>query len=561
VVSWTRRLTPHTLAGKFLVFQLGVVGIVLLVAGLVSVRQSTSQFAAGSGERVLGAAENVAGNPLVKRGDSVNPATALAPVAEAARTQSGATVVLLTDVDRRIITSTDPTLLGTALVLPDESAWAGRSWDGDLTLAGQRLIAATVPTYSTAGDLLGLTLVGEQYPSTWSILRAGVPELLLLIALAAGAGVAGSWLLARRVKKQTHGLEPAQIASLADHREALLHSIREGVLGVGPTGLVTVVNDGARELLDLPADCVGRKVADLGLEPDLLEVVTGQRRGTDLVVLQGDRVLVVNRRTARTDRSGGPAGASSGTVITLRDRSELIAVQRQLGATRNATDTLRAQTHEFDNQLHVISGLLQLHEYDEVQSYVAGLTRRRAELDSAVTARIEDPPLAALLVAKSSLAAESVVQLQISTSSRCPRLAPDLSVDVATVVGNLVDNALDAVANSAQASITVEVTADDSAVHVVVSDTGPGVPPETRDHIFDRGFTTKSAAVVGGRGIGLSLVRRICEQRGGAVGLTFADGAVFTAVLPVEPPAPIPFVVDTAASAGGAAAAGIGKRG
>ena len=82
-MSWTRRLTPHTLAGKFLVFQLGVVGIVLLVAGLVSVRQSTSQFAAGSGERVLGAAENVAGNPLVKRGDSVNPATALAPVAGA----------------------------------------------------------------------------------------------------------------------------------------------------------------------------------------------------------------------------------------------------------------------------------------------------------------------------------------------------------------------------------------------------------------------------------------------------------------------------------------------
>ena len=559
-MSVTRRLTPHTLAGKFLVFQLGVVGIVLLVAGLVSVRQSTSQFAASSGERVLGAAENVAGSPLVKRGDSVNPATELAPVAEGARIQSGATVVLLTDVDRRIITSTDPTLLGTVLVLPDENAWTGRSWDGDLTLGGQRLIAATVPTYSTAGDLLGLTLVGEQYPSTWSILRAGVPELLLLIALAAGAGVAGSWLLARRVKKQTHGLEPAQIASLADHREALLHSIREGVLGVGPTGRVTVVNDGARELLDLPADCVGRDIAELGLEPDLLDVLTGERRGTDLVVLHGDRVLVVNRRTARTESS---AGASSGTVITLRDRSELIAVQRQLGATRNATDTLRAQTHEFDNQLHVISGLLQLHEYDEVQTYVAGLTRRRAEIDSAVTARIEDPPLAALLVAKSSLAAESVVQLQISPSSRCPRLNPELSIDVATVVGNLVDNALDAVANSAQASITVEVTADDTAVHVVVSDTGPGVPPEAEGHIFDRGFTTKSAAVVGGRGIGLSLVRRICEQRGGAVRLTFADGAVFTAVLPVEPPAPTPFVVDTAAGASGAvaSAAVTGKRG
>ncbi|MET0863229.1 MAG: sensor histidine kinase [Nakamurella sp.] len=554
-MSWWRRLVPRTLAGKFLVFQLGVVALVLLVAGLVSVRESTSQFASSSGDRVLGAAENVAGNPLVKTGTELNPATTLAPVAEAARIQSGATVVLVADGTRGIIASTDPTLLGTELSLPEESAWSGRSWDGDLTLAGQRLIAASVPVYSDQGQLIGLALVGEQYPDVWSILRSGVPELLLLIVLAAAAGVTGSWLLARRIKKQTHGLEPEQIASLADHREALLHSIREGVLGVGPGGEVTVVNDGARSLLDLPADCVGRNVADLGLEPDLLDVIFGRRTGIDLVVVHRDRVLVVNRRTAR---AGGRTGVASGTVTTLRDRSELIAVQRQLGATRNATDTLRAQTHEFDNQLHVISGLLQLSEYDEARSYVSGLTRRRAELDSAVSARIEDPPLAALLVAKSSLAAESRVELAISAATRCPRLPAALSTDVATVVGNLVDNALDAVANSAQALIRVEVTADDSDLHITVSDSGPGVSPDAEARIFDRGFSTKSAAVVGGRGIGLSLVRRICEERGGAVGVHYAEGAVFTAVLPmrgvVEPVHPTASLVPAPPNERGAAA-------
>jgi sensor histidine kinase regulating citrate/malate metabolism len=533
-MSRWRRLGPRSLAGKFLLFQLGVVGLVLMVAGVVSVQQSTSQFASSSGDRVLGAAENIAGNPLVKdSGQGLNPATLLAPTAEAARIQSGATVVLIADVDRQIITSTDPTLIGETLALPDDAAWTGRSWDGDLTLGGERLIAASVPIYSDSGDLIGLALVGEEYPDTWSILRSGVPELLLLILLAASAGVAGSWLLARRIKKQTHGLEPAQIASLADHREALLHSIREGVLGVGPTGLVTVVNDGARSLLDLPDDAVGRHVDDLGLEPDLLDVIRGARTGIDLVVVHRDRVLVVNRRTART---GGRSGVASGTVTTLRDRSELIAVQRQLGATRNATDTLRAQTHEFDNQLHVISGLLQLKEYDEARDYVGGLTRRRAEVDSAVTARIEDPPLAALMVAKSSLAAESRVELVISPATRCPRLPAELSTDVATVVGNLVDNALDAVANLANASIRVEVTVDETDVHVTVSDSGPGVSPGAANRIFDRGFSTKSAAVVGGRGIGLSLVRQICEQRGGAVGVQYADGAVFTAVLPLRVP-------------------------
>ena len=254
-------------------------------------------------------------------------------------------------------------------------------------------------------------------------------------------------------------------------------------------------NDGARQLLDLPADAVGRDVGDLGLEPDLLDVIRGTRTGIDLVVVHGDRVLVVNRRTART---GGRSGVSSGTVTTLRDRSELIAVQRQLGATRNATDTLRAQTHEFDNQLHVISGLLQLRRVRRGAGATwPGLTRRRAEVDSAVTARIEDPPLAALLVAKSSLAAESRVELEISPATRCPRLPAELSTDVATVVGNLVDNALDAVANLADASITVEVTADDTDVHVTVSDSGPGVSPDAAQPDLRSGLQHQ---IRGGRG-------------------------------------------------------------
>ena len=273
---------------------------------------------------------------------------------------------------------------------------------------------------------------------------------------------------------------------------------------------------------------------------------------------------MVNRRTARTERAGGQAGASSGTVITLRDRSELIAVQRQLGATRNATDTLRAQTHEFDNQLHVISGLLQLREYDEV----ADLRRRAHPAPRRDRLRGDRPdrgPAAGRAAGR---------EVQPGGGIGCP--AADLTDVTLPAAGarpvrrrgdrrrQLVDNALDAVANSAQASITVEVTADDTAVHVVVSDTGPGVPPETKDHIFDRGFTTKSAAVVGGRGIGLSLVRRICEQRGGAVGLSFADGAVFTAVLPVEPPSD-PSVIDTdrrvETASGAATVAATGKRG
>jgi len=538
-----RRWLPRTLAGKFLVLQLVVVALVLMVAAAVSARQSQAQFRTSAADRILGAAENLAANPTVReRIDAHTAASDLAPVVESIRIQSGTSLVLIADGSRTIVAATDPTLVGTRLTLPDDRAWDGRAWDGDLALGGNDLIAASTPVFATAGNgdpnAVGVAFVGEEYPNAWSTLVSDVPEVAFLLVLASLAGVTGSFLLARRIKKQTRGLEPAEIATLTDQREALLHSIREGVVGVDPAGRITIANDGARDLLDLPEDCVGRSVDDIGLESDVADVLSGRAAGVDVIVLHRDRVLVANRRTARTAGREGPrSGQAIGTVTTLRDRSDLIALQRQLGATRSVGETLRAQTHEFDNQLHIISGLAQLGEYDELREYLSTITARRARVDSTIRDQIKDPTVASLLIAKSSLAAESRVELQVSPESRCDRLGADLSPDVGTVLGNLVDNALDAVANSADATVTVEIVSDESTVRIVVSDSGPGIPEDAGDLVFARGFSTKTSSVAGGRGVGLSLVRMICQRRDGWVGVRSGEGAVpgvgavFTAVL------------------------------
>ena len=91
-----RRWQPRTLAGTFLVLQLAVVALVLLVAAVVSVRQAQAQFRSYAAERILGAAESLASNPLVReRGLVPTTASDLAPVAESVRVQSGASTVLL----------------------------------------------------------------------------------------------------------------------------------------------------------------------------------------------------------------------------------------------------------------------------------------------------------------------------------------------------------------------------------------------------------------------------------------------------------------------------------
>jgi sensor histidine kinase regulating citrate/malate metabolism len=379
-------------------------------------------------------------------------------------------------------------------------------------------------------------MIAVDFPSVWERLRGASSYLLTYVGIALVLGLLGSWLLARRIKRQTLGLEPREIAGLAEHREAMLYGIAEGVIALDPQNRITLVNDVARRLLDLPEHSVGVSLADLRIEGRLYDVLAGEAQGDeegavprDQVVIRRGRVLVMNRMDVHKD------GRHLGTVTTLRDRTELANLEREIGSFRSSTQLLRAQAHEFANQLHTISGLIQIGEYDEVVRYVDAVSRHRESLDLTVNRRVRDSAVAALLMAKSSLAAERRVDLRITGDTSLERLEPADSADVATVVGNLVDNAIDAASGSPDAWVEVALHQDATAVEIVVRDSGPGVAPELAQEVFTHGFTTK-AAQSGERGIGLALTRLVCQRRGGEVSVSNTeDGAMFTAQLTVTP--------------------------
>jgi two-component system CitB family sensor kinase len=76
----------------------------------------------------------------------------------------------------------------------------------------------------------------------------------------------------------------------------------------------------------------------------------------------------------------------------------------------------------------------------------------------------------------------------------------------------------------------------DGVLTIRVEDSGPGVPPEVGDGVFEAGYSTKPERGVGARGVGLSLVRKLAERRGGevSVGSGRCGGAVFEVRLPVR---------------------------
>ncbi|EME53065.1 sensor histidine kinase [Amycolatopsis decaplanina] len=509
-----------SLARQLLVWQLVVVTCLLCAVGVLAVTQAGNNFRTTEGRRALSVAESVAAQGIV--GDLENGPFELNAPAETARSFSGVDFVVIAGADRYVLASPYPDQLRTLLDIGDSTVLSGRSWVGELDGS----IVAHVPVLDEkGGKVVRMVAAGSKSPGFFAGVLDSPDNALRVLGVALVIGVSGSLLLARRVKNQTLGLEPHEITALVENREALLHGIKEGVVGLDPQHRITLVNDQARELLALPEDAVGRSVEDLDLNERIRDLLTGRATGADQIVLRQGKVLTLNRMPIDV----------RGAVVTLRDRTDLMTLRDELDASRHATDTLRAQAHEFSNRLHTISGLLELGEYEEVRGYVSRISSAQGEWRAEVGSRVGDPAVAALLIAKASLAAERGVGLRMAPDSELDRVEDALSTDLVTVLGNLVDNALDALSLNKQGGeqgwIEVGVWQEEDEVRVEVRDSGPGVAPEIAEEVFEHGFTTKAAAH-GQRGLGLALIRQACVRRGGSVEVHNSGGAVFTARLP-----------------------------
>ena len=532
------RSSRLSLTRQLLLFQLSLITLVLVAVTAISIEQTRSGFESGAQRRMLTVAEYTAANPLVRSllDTAAVPQQYSVPV-EALRTTTGVDQLIVTDAVGRIIASpADPRLLTTDLAIdaaPDESDAA---WAGAAPIGANDYVVAQVPVLSNSGEVVGSVVAAREFPAVAELLKAAAPNLLTYLGVAGVLGVVGSLLLAARVRRQTLGLEPEQIGRLVEHRDAMIHGIREGVISVDTDGLITLANDSARTLLGLPADAEGRAIDAVGLDDEAVRALRQQEIGDiDTVFVNRGVLLVLNQTLIHPPRSRPEV------VTTLRDRTELVTLQHDLGSSRQATDTLRAQTHEFANRLHTISMLIQLGDTDAAVEYVDAVTRERTDLDNSVITRLQEPAVAALVIAKTSLARERGATLVLSAESTLARVDADLSTDLVTVIGNLVDNALDAVTGARERGVRLDVRsipgagAGAGAVQVTVSDSGPGIDTALIDRVFEVGVTSKSAlGETDAHGYGLAIVRLVATRRGGSVGYRAENGAVFEAVLPID---------------------------
>jgi two-component system CitB family sensor kinase len=527
-----RRLLRQRLSTQVVIMMVAIL-VVTMAAGFAVVqwnlRQQVDQYWE---QRALAVAETMTVQPAVIGAvTSGHPGGQIQQLAQAVKGQTGALFVVITDKHGIRYSHPTPALIGKPVYTDPEPAgsqtWrTGRSWTG-LQHGTLGLVAGGKEPIYDHGRLSGEVSVGFRVELVASQVARALPGLAAYLLGVLALGVFAALGLSRRLKRQTFGLELREIAALLQEREAMLHGIREGVLGYDKNERIVLANDLARDLLDLPEEFVGRPLRQVLPPGRLADVVTGEIEGSDLLVLHGDRVLVANRMPICHERR-----RRLGWVVTFQDRTESEALKRQLDDAIGLTETLRAQSHEFANRLHTLVGLVELGRYDEAIQFVTEVSAARADLTERLQASIHDAKVVALILGKVSLADERDVRLRLMDDSHVDSPVSDVS-QVLTVVGNLIDNAIDAAAQAPEPRwVELTIVAVEHDLLVRVRDSGPGVPHDMREAIFMYGVTTKSSAAGARRGIGLALVRKVVEARGGMISVGHDGGAVFTAVLP-----------------------------
>ena len=512
-----KRLMSMKLSTAVTLMISSVIGSVLLLVYALWFIQISDTTRDGVKDTALAVARTFSDMPEVKQALTLPPQSGLIqPLALAITRRNDLLYAVVTDMHGVRYSHPNARLIGKQFIGEDiQPAFNGK----ENVAVNHGVLAPALrvftPVFNDQQQQIGVVVVGISLSKMDEQIAKGRWDVLLTVLFSALVCGIGTWSLVRGLKRVLLGLEPQEISTQFQQRQAMLHSLKEGVVAVDVEGRVTLINPAASEIL---LSGPGKEIAHTPLLADLQEVLQTGEPIYDRELGCNGFLLISNTVPVRSQN------AIVGAISTFRDKTEVSQLLQRLDGMVNYVDALRTTSHEFMNKLHVILGLLNMKSYDKLEEYVLQTAHTYQADIGEIQHRIKSPVVAGFLIGKIQRAKERGFTLNLAEESLVPDCPNEKQVTVlVTVLGNLIENALDAMSGQSEGEVGLLLHYQNGWLSGEVSDDGPGIPPANIDAIFNKGFSTKGE----NRGVGLFLASQQLRELGGTLAVESEPG-VFT---------------------------------
>ncbi len=527
-------LQQMKLQSKMILLILGLLLFVMVAGGIFSLNQISTILENQIGRRALKVSQTVALIPEIKKALELGDSSTrrVQEIAEKIRKETGAQFIVVGDKDGRRYSHPVVERIGQLMVGGDNdrALKQKQSYISKATGTLGKSIRGKVPIFNDRREVIGVVSVGYLMEDVNSLIRQHHLRILSVLTVVILLGIAITIKITSDLKNAIFGLEPEEIATLLQERTATLEAIREGIMAVDSEGRITVVNHAAFHTLgiDPDPDIVGKHVKEVIPESRMLDVLETGESQLDKILNLDEKEIIVNRIPIIIKKK------VTGVVSSFRDKSELDILAKKLSQVQEYSEMLRAQTHEYSNKLHTISGLIQIGAYQEAIELIGSETSGYQNLINSLMTIVPDPVIAGSILGKYNKARELKIEMIVDPDSSMRDIPKSIKREnLVTVIGNILDNGFEAVISENVAKKMVRLSMTDLGNDLIFEfdDSGKGLHPDLWRKIFVKGYSTKETE---GHGMGLYLVEKTVQRMGGSINVGQSDlgGTAFTVIIP-----------------------------
>lgn len=515
------RKRPMKLSTLATLMMVAVIVTVLLSVHLLYFIQIDNFTHAHVKDKALAVARTLAEDPEIQRSLALPASEGLIPpIALAVQKRNNLLFVTVTDMKGIRYSHPNSSLINKRFqgddLLPALSGHENIAYNRGTLVKALRVFT---PVFNVQHQQIGVVAIGISLSDVTAQIHKSRWNVFWTILLGGSVGLLGVLILVRRLKRILLGLEPHEISSLFEQRQAILDSIKEGVIAVDADARVTLINQAAQQLLHqsaIEAPLSGDRIPEDSLMlSHLREALHDGKARHDEELNVRERIMISNTVPVRS------RGRVIGAVCTFRDKTEISQLMQRLDGMVNYVDALREHSHEFMNKLHVILGLLHMKNYAQMETYILKTANNYQTEIGSLLQRVKSPVIAGFLLSKINRASDKGHRLLLSDDCYLPDCGSEQQVTaLVLVLGNLIENALEALEQQQEGEIHLLLHYQNGWLSCEVSDDGPGIPPELETAIFDKGFSSKG----NDRGMGLFLVKQQTETLGGNLSVESEPG-------------------------------------